>query len=697
MIVNENTNPRTLSVNGKTVNGGSNRASVYTQNGLLYFDGTIIPSEKLNDFGLTFQNNKYYFDGFEVGENAVNPPVNPPVDNSGYWNPPTQSSSTRLLYDYNQYIAEYDALMASNPTYITKRRYEVDGVPQLTEDGNYELFSYVLEPPTYSKTIFIQAGIHGNEMDCKQILLRLIKLICNNTTQPGYTQLAPLRNDTRLVIIPIVSPWGHENSSMNVLYTNSQFGMNMNRNYDANQQFGISGTGVGGVVPFERVEVRHTRDVINEIGAENIDYAQDWHDGGQVPQHIWINFASGGKNRTIISDLINYLVQKWQIASPVLDYCKEDAETGTTQNWFSKTMGLTSSTVEWMGGFLGYNFDSDHMTKSMELRANCVLEAYKKDVKAWEINEDPNASYFHFDYPRAFSRSNLRLDGAQPENKVTDAMIYARWNKLTTENPAYIKKSAQLGFDAYGTNPIYTYTLGNGSKKVLYVGGVMRFGGTNKIDEYAIYLIAEYLCNPYIVNQSKFLQDLKNNYTIIVLPCIDNVAGNATTIRNAGLNNTMFTEKKWQIVNNKAVPTAFALNNHDIPILKGIIDTNQDLKCIVSGGEIMELYSANPQDYSLNFETQIVVPKNYVHSLENYKSHLEVNRNELVSIENTKGVTFGDYAFDNYEIPTYFVRLKVSKKFTELAQYHMLTSAQFMHSHYEVGRRIANIINLFLK
>lgn len=111
----------------------------------------------------------------------------------------------------------------------------------------------------------------------------------------------------------------------------------------------------------------------------------------------------------------------------------------------------------------------------------------------------------------------------------------------------------------------------------------------------------------------------------------------------------------------------------------------------------MTKYSGNSQDYSTEFETHIVMPKNQVNNIVDYKNYLETNRNENVVIENTVGTTFRDYAFDNYKIPTYFVQLKPSKRYSELSEYHTLSETEYMHSNYEAGRRISNIVNLFLK
>ena len=112
----------------------------------------------------------------------------------------------------------------------------------------------------------------------------------------------------------------------------------------------------------------------------------------------------------------------------------------------------------------------------------------------------------------------------------------------------------------------------------------------------------------------------------------------------------------------------------------------------------MSGYSLNPPDYTTDYETQIVIPKNaQISSAANaYANHLTTDRNEDVSIENTQGYTFGDYAYDQYGIPVYFVQLKTSKKWTELADYHTQTEEDYQYLNYETGRRMANIINLFL-
>lgn len=690
---------RKLRYEGKdiAVGGKINRYGLYATKEGLFLDGAKIANPSTNGKGLYITDGVVMFGTEKIG---IDSEIQPPVHGM-YWTPPTQESSTYKPWDYRGLIAEYDKLMESSDGYIKKFRYEKDGVPIVTKNGNYEMYSYILEPENFSKTIFIQAGIHGNEMDSKQQLLKIVDILVNKTHLSEYSAFADIRNDVRLVIIPCVSPYGHERSSMNIPYIYSedstQYNINPNRNYDFNQQWGLAGAGVGGYPAFDIEETQHTRDVLEKIGVENIDYAMDWHDGGNVMEHYWINYSVDGDNRIMVNDFINYLIDKYKIENPVIPNCKDTSTTGTTSSYFAKTLGLMGSTVEWIGGYLGYDFNSSQMTQSLELRGNMLLLAYKNDVRGWRINESEDAQYFHFDYPKAFTREGLRRDDADIRTIVTDQQIYERWDKLTEENPHYIVKSEILGQNAYGQN-IYTYTFGNGHNKVLYVGGIKRYGAPCKIDEFAIYQLVEYLCDDYIVNQSKFLQELRDNYKIIVLPCIDNKAGNTSTDRYSGLNNMALTFKKWQIVDGKCQPTSNALTYHDIPILKTIIDNNQDLKCIVSGGEIMTGYSLNTNDYTTEFETHIVLPKNQpvFEYVSDYKIHLNNNRNEDVVVETTQGTTFGDYAYDNYQIPVYYVQLKVSKRYAELSDYHSLSQDQYLYFNYEAGRRIANIVNLFL-
>ena len=696
-----------LYFNDTLISGSVGDVGLYARpNRDLYFNGEKIASGNINNpVGLYHSQSKIFFDGVEVGSGGGGDPVDPSGEFSseGYWIPPVQPANPEGRdWTYATIISKYDELSALEPK-LTKHRYNDNlGNAILTGSGSYELYHYVYEPESYDKTLFLQAGIHGNEKDSRLTLYRMMQILFTLRNTTGYTAWKQIYNRCRLIIIPVVNPYGNDNSGMNIPYEGSQYGLNLNRNMDFNQQYSLASSGVGGYEPFEVSEVRHTRDVVDLYGAENIDYAVDYHDGAGIMQHYWINYGVDSPNRTLVNDFVQYLVRTYVPAgvTPVIPECKDNPATGIVMGYFAKSLGVTASTNEWIGGIWGYSFDSTHLTHSLAIRSNMLFMALNNDVKGWNIRESENAEYFHFDYPKAFTRDSIRKEESGAETKVPDSKIRARWDTLQAKFPALISKSSVLGVNATGDN-VHTYTFGSGAKKVMYVGGVMRYGGTHKIDEFAIYQLIEYLCSDYIVSQSRFLQDLRNNYTIIVLPFIDNSATNAAPYQGAGLNNTALSRQRWVIDTgtNKTVPASneHGTGNYGVQIIKVLIDSNTDLKCIVSGGEILTGYGGNDQtDYTTDFQTHFVVPKNMMFNAADYANHLTVNRDENVVVENTKGFTFGDYAYDQFGIPTYFVQLKVSNRWNELSADHGITSDQYLYANYESGRRMANIVNLFV-
>ncbi len=669
----------------------------------LYFnDEKISSGDMTNPIGLVYLNNVLSFDGLVVGSGTTPPdPSDGEFSAEGYWIPPAQPANTDgQFWSYATILSKYDQLVAIEPR-LTKHRYnDSQGNALLSNAGGYELYHYKYEPVGYDKTIYMQANIHGNEKDSRLTLYRMMQILFTMRTQEGYLAWQQIYNRCRLIIIPCANPNGNDQTMMNIPYKDSQYGLNPNRNMDYNHQAAIPSSGVGGDTFFDVNETRHIRDTANLYGAKNIDFAIDFHDGAEVAQHYWINYAVDAPNRVWVNNFVNYMLNKHGIApqDAIIPNCKDTYITGLVSSWFNKTMGVTASTSEWMGGIFGYDFSSAHMTHSLELRANTLFMALNNDFKGWQIREPANASYFHFNYPKAFTRDSLRKEEAAAETKVSDAMIVARWNKLLADNPTKLSKSAVLGVNATGLN-IHSYTFGTGAKKVIYVGGVMRYGATHLIDEYAIYQLVEYLCDDYIVNQSVFLTDLRDNYTIVVLPFIDNIATNADPYTGAGLNNVVLSRQRWVEVSGVTQPATGVngADNYGVRIIKALIDANTGAKCIVSGGEIMTGYSFNQQDlYTTDYQTHIAIPKRQVFSKQSYKTHLETNRSELVIVQPTDGFTFADYAYDNHAIPSYFVQIKVSDRFTELANDHTLTEDQYIYFNYEAGRRMANIVNLFV-
>ena len=783
--------PRKLKHNGEelAVGGTVNQAGLYAVGTKLYVDGLSIAEASADELGILDKIGVLHFRGTPIGSGTPPTPPDPPTPpepvESDLWIPPVQASSSRNKYTYRSFIEAYDALMSAHPTYIKKYEYQEQqtgtrtiydssykrahtNVPTYSQSrqqvaagaynsasgvgyGGFPLYHYEFTPANYTKTFYVQACIHGNEHDAPQTLLRIMDIICNHTGETAYARLKPLRDNVRWIVVPVVSPWGHDNRSMNVPYTDWDgastyidskgnelpLTMNMNRNMNVIQSFPLSAAGTGGNYPFQRSEARHIEFIINTYGAHNIDYAVDNHDGEAVTKHFWINFNGDGANspvvRKLVSDLIAY--EDELIAQGGTDYrhtenVDADSEgwvypevadafgysTGTCAAWFNGTAGMLGSVCEYIGGYFGYSFNAEQMTRSLRIRANLLIYAYEMiTTKGWKVNEAADADYFEFDYPVTMTREGLRQDptvSAYFHGVVELYDVYNRWDALAAANPSYIHKSASLGQNSGGKD-IYSYTVGNGAKKVLFIGGSMRFSDNNKETEFGIYLLCEYLCNPYIVAQSKFLAKLRNDYTIVVLPCIDITAGDNSTVNNVdnrqrSLNNPYAgptNAARWRLQNNVCVP--YNSNHADVNIYTSWVDANSDALVLVSGGERKTLNSStgNPNlgapSYETDYMTQVIVAKNVTEPswLGDYCDHLVNDRGEnKPDVEHTAGLTCGDYAYDNHGIPAYFVNLKPSNKWDEVKDYMQGgdTANRYMYRTYETGRRIANIVNFFL-
>lgn len=157
------------------VSGGDvNKVGISTAGDELLLDGKVIATSS-SPLGLRVVGNDLYFGNTIIGGET---PPEPPIPTANLWLPPAQPASSYTPYSYEQLIARYDALMAEHSGYMTKATYNEQG------RGNYNLVHYVLTPENYTKTFYVQAGIHGNEHDAPQTLYRIVNIWQRYTSCP---------------------------------------------------------------------------------------------------------------------------------------------------------------------------------------------------------------------------------------------------------------------------------------------------------------------------------------------------------------------------------------------------------------------------------------------------------------------------------------------------------------------------------
>src|SRR5690554_5062801 len=135
---------------------------------------------------------------------------------NGYvaWEPPLMESmdpndpdhiydGTSVAYG-TMLIPLWDQLVT--PGYVTKE----DLGPDSSGNTGYNVYRYVFEPESYDSTIIISANMHGGEKTAMYALWFFLREVDNNWH--SHPQLAYLRKNVRLVVLPVANPTGFRRS-----------------------------------------------------------------------------------------------------------------------------------------------------------------------------------------------------------------------------------------------------------------------------------------------------------------------------------------------------------------------------------------------------------------------------------------------------------------------------------------------------
>lgn len=433
-----------------------------------------------------------------------------------------ESANKKVYYKWTtaEMYAAWDALMAAYPDYITKT---VCGYADTS--GEYEMRRYDLIPESgiYEKTIYVQAGAHGSEL-CGQVsLLRIAQIICEEWTT--NKQVAYLRNHVRIVINPIVCPWAHDNPTLT-----SSTGINVNRNYDGLWQPVAGGAGYNsGTYPFENKENQWVRDIIMDIGADNIWYAFDFHDAGDVASfgNYWVNFnAFLPEARSNIKQMIEYLCDKNVEGTPNTWHVADTGAYGAFANWTNKTLGIPSSTVECC--YDAKTFDAEFMNKAIEVYFNTILVSTMGDYKRPIVKDSP---YFDLGWYAALGEKEF-LDTNNGFCNL--ANILQLFDALVDDE--YVFKSETVVTDSAGAE-IHYYELRPASykKTIVVMGGTVAVRTRHLEFAGIMYKLSKQLKeNPYV---NEHFANLRSNYRIIMIPTIStDTASNVNNLLEYGSN-----------------------------------------------------------------------------------------------------------------------------------------------------------------
>ncbi|WP_310877179.1 M14 family metallopeptidase [Priestia megaterium] len=298
------------------------------------------------------------------------------ADNGMFWIPPTQpsmnwgSNGVPSTKDPELFLnAFYEPLRLAEPSYVTRTSVGKD------QSNTYNVYRYEFTPKNYSKTIILSASTHGNEYTASFALTRFLVHLVNDWK--NYPQLAYIRKNVRLIVCPMVNPWGFANDKRQNYNL-----VDLNRNTDyfwdkvTSSDFQVGGTNYKGTAPFSEVESKYYKQMI-ETYSEALA-AIDFH-----------NIVSVKAERIVYTS--RYISQFRHIFNDTIDSMYKTGDkivNGTSavptfHCWTAFNYGMTTANPEWYdGSYSSEKRGSAEMTEILKYFGNIIIKACSLQSKA---------------------------------------------------------------------------------------------------------------------------------------------------------------------------------------------------------------------------------------------------------------------------------------------------------------------------
>jgi predicted deacylase len=325
---------------------------------------------------------------FVEGVETINPSIN------AVWQSPTMPDTLRgnglvpTSYDPNvQLAALMDPLV--DGSYVTKRsigksssRHTGETLPSEI----YDVWCYEFTPKHYEKTILITSLIHGNEYTAFYWATQFADLLVNK--YKGDSHLEYLRRSVRIVMVPIVNPYGHAAQTRENINN-----VDCSRNFDYN--WGVSLDEYNqGTAPWSENESKIIRDLMASL-PDNTVASLDYHTTlSEGDTHYMLYFP-----RWLDNDVEDYLAYIEQVAKPGETTAFANVTLPTLTNWGVYQHGFIGANPEFKNGLAGGTRDSAEMTRAMNFFGNMVFLAANKPLKAKGMAVSRGTIFpIHFDH-----------------------------------------------------------------------------------------------------------------------------------------------------------------------------------------------------------------------------------------------------------------------------------------------------------
>ena len=427
-----------------------------------------------------------------------------------FWNPPTQPNT----YANTTMTAEqvkttfFDKYVTSHPHYVTKNLLGLD------ESGLYQIHEYVFEPKNYEQTIVISSGMHGNEIVPPFALARIIEYMME--TPNIHEGFSYLRNKVKLVVIPIVNPWGFNQNPRKYGNVNR---INPSRNWadgwdtlvtdDVADEWNKKGS-----APFSEAETVYLRDVLLRE-KEQASFYLDCHtaQGWNLDRLLYFLDEDNYLRPQLLS------VVEWLDNKIREEYAREPVnkveETARAKQLYypQRQMGIPSACVEHdVLRFGGQPNGTEDLTHYVRQLYNYIWHGLKANIRQ-RINADKvantNKNILSFD--KTVSGYSDKFNRNWTQNQI----ITNFYEPLRASDTTYITR-ASLGKDASGLYDLWKYELTppKYEKTVLLISGIR---GT----EYKAQINLMNLIETVATSNDPAIAELRNKVKFVIVPMVN--------------------------------------------------------------------------------------------------------------------------------------------------------------------------------
>jgi predicted deacylase len=282
------------------------------------------------------------------------------------------SSATFLSTFYDRYLG-YN----TNGVFVGKKALGKD------TSGTYDIYQYEFRPQNYTRTFMISSGMHTYEMPAYFGLARWIQEYMEGTDDVFKW----LRENVRVICIPIVNPWGFNQSPKMYGTVN---GVNPNRNFDdlnggwANYQSNNNEWNKKGSSAFSESETQILRDWAFRY-SDVAEFYIDCHTGLGCSRanygDVWLYFNSNNPNASKVNNAINALARHISSTYGVtakIHTTAPSTDPGLNRNFFTDVAGIPFINPEQAQ-------DADTAYRTVPNNSAIAIQEYATQIHAYVI------------------------------------------------------------------------------------------------------------------------------------------------------------------------------------------------------------------------------------------------------------------------------------------------------------------------